>query len=519
MHGYPKAAPYMLGLLAAAVILVATSAFGIGVTSESETYTLAAQNMALGHGLTVYTRGGAPTLLTQHAPLYAALLGAFGRCGIDPVAAARWLSAALFGLTVVLAGLILKPLCRASWLPPLGSLFTLFSVVLLNLHLTALSEPLFIVCQLACLYLFLRYLFTSKMRFLLFAAAACALALLTRFAGAALVAAGIAGLLFLDGNASHRRRAAHASLFAVLSCLPMLPWMAYTATHTGNPVDRTFGVHFPPPGFFLAGISSLSTWILPGVVPLAFRLLVLILGIAVLCAAFRRAVRTVPAAEWHKQILACRLFLIFGVAYVVVAALSRSFLDVAIILDDRILSPLYVPALLTALLLVVPQLSFSASRRMPAVVCAAALATMIAADAVRIVPSLVRMHRVGRGYTGAEWRHSTLLPWLRTIGPATLVYSNVDSAVRFFRGGVVPGLPSKFHTKSGEPDALYTEKMKQLSTDLRSGHGVLVYFADAASESSPTQVELTSGLGLQVIAGEGNWRAIGFRESEAPGRE
>jgi len=315
MYDHSKPALYLLGLVAAAVILVATSTFGIGVTAESETYTLAARNMALGHGLTVFTKAGEPTLLTQHAPLYAALLGTFGRCGIDPIGAARWLSAALFGMTVLLVGLILKLLCSSVWLPPLGSLFALLSVVLLNLHFTALSEPLFIVCQLACLYLLLRFLFTSEIRFLFCAMAACALAVLTRYAGTALVAAGIAGLLLLDRNTSLRRRAAHAALFATLSCLPMLLWMAYSATQTGNPIDRTFGIHFPPPDFYLAGISALSTWILPGLVPLEFRLLVLTLAIAMLCAAFRLSTSTPPrnyaSSLWHT---ACFCFLAWPIS-------------------------------------------------------------------------------------------------------------------------------------------------------------------------------------------------------------
>ena len=518
MHDHSKPALYLLGLLAAAVILIATSTFGIGVTAESRNTTRSRREIWL---LGTASRSS-PKLeslrCSRSTPrLYAALLGTFGRCGIDPIGAARWLSAALFGMTVLLVGLILKLLCSSVWLPPLGSLLTLLSVVLLNLHLTALSEPLFIVCQLACLYLLLRFLFTSEMRFLFCATAACALAVLTRYAGAALVAAGIAGLLLLDRNTSLHRRAAQAALFATLSCLPMLVWMAYSATQTGNPVDRTFGIHVPPPDFFLAGIGCPLH-----MDPSGSRAA----GVPVACSDIGHCyvVRRFPAVCPHRPRRGItqaaygirRLFLFFGMAHIAVTTLSRSFVDVAIILDDRILSPLYAPALLSALLLAAPQFKFAASRPILATICAAALATVIAADAMRTVPSLVKMHHVGRGYTGAEWRHSTLLQWLREISPATPVYSNVDSAVRFFRGTAVPGLPSRFHTKSGRPDVLYDEKMKQLSINLHSPARRGGIFADAYSGSSPTEAELTSGLGLQVIAGDGDWRAMGFRESTAP---
>src|SRR3954471_12973088 len=87
-----------ISLAGSVAVLIATSTFGIGISAESETYILAARNFAQGRGLVVTNSTGAFAPLTEHAPLYAALLGICGRAGIDILAAARYLAAAFLGI-------------------------------------------------------------------------------------------------------------------------------------------------------------------------------------------------------------------------------------------------------------------------------------------------------------------------------------------------------------------------------------------------------------------------------------
>ena len=63
----------------------------------------------------------------------------------DPLSAARWLNAVLFGANILLIGLILVQVTDNSfWLPVIGSFLVLTSGSMLTNHSMAWTEPLFI---------------------------------------------------------------------------------------------------------------------------------------------------------------------------------------------------------------------------------------------------------------------------------------------------------------------------------------------------------------------------------------
>src|SRR5690242_16514584 len=98
--------PFAIAACAAVLVLMATSTYGIGISSESETYVLAARNLASGHGLVISDPTGWPVLLTEHAPLYPVVLAWMQQAGVDAVAAARWCAAFCFAGLILLSALI-----------------------------------------------------------------------------------------------------------------------------------------------------------------------------------------------------------------------------------------------------------------------------------------------------------------------------------------------------------------------------------------------------------------------------
>ena len=481
-----------------AAVLVSTSPYGIGISAESETYVSTARNFAEGRGLVAPTRSGSVAPLTQHAPLYAVVLGVCGRFGADVVDAARWVSAISLGLLVLLTGLTAGALSNRRWAPPIAGAMALFSVVILSVYLTALSESLFLVATVALLLLLVRYLQDGGDRFLLAASLACAAALLTRFAGLAAVATGVVTILLYDR--STRRRTA-AVLFAVLSCAPAVLWGVYAAMRAGNPVHREFAFH--PLGIrdADAALKTLSTWILPGIIPAPVRIAAL--GIVLLWLFhLLRSVR-IPVTG--------RVLLWFTGLYILALAAAKSFFDRAIPMDDRILSPLYIPALLAGMLAVENAIS-GAVRRGALIVAAATVAIAIAVVNVsREAPSLARAHRSGRDYTGVAWRHSSVADWLRSVNPDTPLYSNIESAVRFLHHGVIQGLPPKADPRSGRPNLAYPRDLQRLGATLQNDHGVVIYFTNAheMDDFLPTVAELTEQLHLTVVARGDAWIALG----------
>ncbi len=88
-------------LLAVAIVLIATSTYGSGISRDSVGYIAAARSIAAGEGVLSYN--GKPLVIQP--PLFPAVLAAASAIsGADAVPAARILNALLFGLIVYLSG-------------------------------------------------------------------------------------------------------------------------------------------------------------------------------------------------------------------------------------------------------------------------------------------------------------------------------------------------------------------------------------------------------------------------------
>jgi hypothetical protein len=494
----PKTSVSLLLAIALAgvmAVLAATSTYGIGVSAESETYIDAARNFAAGRGLSVPAADGSLTPLTQHAPFYAWLLGIGARLGVDPVDGARWLAALAFGGLALVSGLGLRTLSKRPWLPPLAAALVLCSVVPLNVSLTALSESVFLVTATGALLLLARYLQSGDARLLAASAAVCAAALMTRYAGVAVLAVSVAALLRYDA-----RRRISALVFGAIACAPAALWTLYTTLRTGNPVHRELALHPLRLSDALAAAQTISTWLLPAVVPSPIRLSVLGLCGIWLAAVIYRGRAGAP----------CRLLVGFLAAYLLLIAAAKSLFDNAIPMDDRILSPLYVPTILAAALALDRAVSVFGRRSALAAPAVILLVTVGGMNVLRVAPCLTAMRRQGREYTGAAWRRSTLAGWLRTLDAGAPVYSNVDSAVRFVRRGLSSGLPAKADIRSGRPNPQYPFEMERFRGRLAGAGGVVIYFPDAAVSEAylPGLTELVQQWRLSVVARGDGWVAL-----------
>jgi len=475
-------------------VLAATSTYGIGISAESETYIDAARNFAGGRGLVVPSADGSLTPLTQHAPLYAWLLGVGAAGGLDPVDGARWLAALAFGGLALISGLGLRTLSKRTWLPPLAAALVVCSVVPLNMSLTALSESIFLVTATGALLLLARYLQSGDSRLLAGSSVVCAAALLTRYAGIAVLAAGLAALLRYD-----TRRRISGFVFGVIACAPAALWTLFTTLRTGNPVHRELAFHPVGPADVLAAARTVSTWLLPAVVPGAIRLSVLGFAVVWLAVVVYRGRAGAP----------CRLLLAFAAAYLLLIVAAKSLFDDAIPMDDRILSPLYVPGVLAAALALDRAVSVFGRRWVLVAPAAFLLVTAGGMNALRAAPCLARMRSQGREYTGAAWRHSTLAGWLQSVDAEAPVYSNIDSAIRFLRRGVSAGLPAKADIRSGRPNPQYQSEMARFRERLAGG-GVVIYFVDPAVSETylPGLTELVQQWRLSEVARGNGWVAL-----------
>ena len=136
------------------LVLIATPE-GAGLSDDSIAYIAGARSMMAGNGYReAWLASNQP--VTHFPPAFPSVLAFFGFLGVDPVNAARWVNALLFGASAGLLGILawrMTPSLTAGLV--LAGLFVLCAD-LLQVYAMAMSEPLFIFLSLMAIWMFER---------------------------------------------------------------------------------------------------------------------------------------------------------------------------------------------------------------------------------------------------------------------------------------------------------------------------------------------------------------------------
>lgn len=221
-----------------------TAKYGIGIRTDSVDYLWSAKNFARGIGLGTLNAFGKLMPMNHYPPLYPILLSVFERSGMDAMAGARWLGAVLFGILVVLFGVVLLRLTnRSFWFPTIGVLVLLFTPDLWTTSLYAMTEPLYVVCSLLGFLCLDNYYLWNNRRWMLIASVLFGLALLSRYVGIAVIVTGAMILLIMKGH-NFKHRIGDIGIMGSIAILPLLAWVVRNIILTGSATNR--GIHFVP---------------------------------------------------------------------------------------------------------------------------------------------------------------------------------------------------------------------------------------------------------------------------------
>src|SRR5690606_30691742 len=158
-----------LGLLAVGgtLFILAVTRWGAGTSPDSASYLRLARFFSQG-----FTGSNpVPGALAQHAPLFSLILSGLSQLGIDPLAGARLLNAALFGANIFLVGMAVRSCLPAStWIPVCAAFFTLVAPPVLGVHGMVWSEPLFVFFSLLSMLALASYLAVGRRAILVGAA-------------------------------------------------------------------------------------------------------------------------------------------------------------------------------------------------------------------------------------------------------------------------------------------------------------------------------------------------------------
>jgi hypothetical protein len=482
----------MGGVLAAVVallILFVTRSPGPGLDPDGMAYLGAAQSLVRSGTLRVptgeWSNPDSTSALSFWPPGYPAAIAIPVVAGLAPVQGARFVNVVAAALTAATIFFIIT----AATSGPAGItavLVTFVTAAVLDVHLSILSEPLFI----ACLTLTVAAMVYARDRLWLLGILAAA-TVMVRYAGACAPMAVVAWTL-LDSRFAVGRRIQRAVVVALLPALAIIAWVVRTALATdrhGTPHIAIYG-HWD---FTLRQWGeTLSQWLMPlvpGVVQYwlaaAFGMVLVLLLFATVRDTASSRLRQAPAARVATMLGVVSLMAFF---YLAVICVSRLLVGGTIPFDWRIMAPLIV---LLEIMTVVSVAHWWRAYHRPLQVCILLVAlTWGAASAVLTSNDAIEAVTNGSDFAASQWRESPSLAWVRERGKGYALYSNWPSAIYFHAHRIARELPDSDEVR---------HELSDFAKVLRASNGIIVGF----KERSPDVVapdSLAKLLGLRTLA-------------------
>ena len=453
----------LLALLATFLVLITTAPNGIALTPDSVGYVSAARSLSTGKGVTLYDASP----LTLQAPLYPTLLSLTELLsGLDPVEGARFINAGLFGLIVYLSGLLFRRRLARSSFVVVGLAAVSLSPVLFSVSTYALTEPLFILWTLVFLLLLDNYLNARSPALLILLAIVTGLAGLTRYIGISCAVTGAVAIFSLQ-RIPLRSRLIHLMLFGAISVAPLGAWAARNLllanTLLGDRDPSRNPLHH---NLYFSLIRCLS-WFVP--LDYLADSLKSTKAHFVLGAIVGYIVGLVwsPRNVWTDLRPAiCRIgpeLLFAGTYSTLLVVVSTITAHEGI--NDRYMSPVYVPAVLIFLYFLEKRLAGSANYFSVRIfgfpgslvmrkLAYALLFAWLAILSLRTTLTATQLMQTGLGYNHINWRTSETVSYLRMqILPSsedTPIFSNNPDAVYILSGASVSSSPEAKGYKSSE---------------------------------------------------------------------
>ena len=335
-----------LALLGAALILARQVNYGVGLMfGDSAIYISVARHLLMGEGFVDIMD---KTLYVKWPPLYPILLAAASLFGFDPLNVAGPLNAAIFGLTIAVAGHYLRQRIHSRFLILWTCLAILLSIPLTSIANTAMSEAPFILFVTLSLLHTDYFLRQGKRSSLLWAAMFTALACLTRYIGLTLPMT-IVALLLLQHHTGSVAKVKHIAVYTLISVPPIALWMLRNFLLSGNPMGNRVTTVLPFLKILDEVISHLTRWLFLDLSLGEFHvfadaltgiaLLVLVIALGGILRAQQKA------AAWTDLTSLC-LFPAFTLVYFIL--LIQAVQTSEVIPIYRYVLPVYIPLLFTA---------------------------------------------------------------------------------------------------------------------------------------------------------------------------
>lgn len=468
--------------LAGFLVLSFATKRGIGIIGDASVYIGVGRSLLNGQGLMVPFGKVEPYPLTHFPPFFPMLLAAVGFFGMDPQTAAKWVQSFLFGTNIFLIGFMIRRSAVGSlWAPIAGSFIILSTESMLKIHMTAVSEPLFVSLGFLGLFLLGEYFDNRKKSFLVASSVAIGLAVLTRYIGVALIATGFAGLILLN-KGKYTKRILDSILFSAISSYPIALWAHRNYQIVGRATDREMIFHPFDLVRIEVGLNTISMFILPpnfssvaaGIILLSGVLGLLVFNLARLGKRGRKNDIDKPERNSKNISLLLCIFLFF---YLAVLIVSMSFFDVLTWPTERILLPVFVSLVILASCQLHALLTHSRRKQLLKIACISFFAALSASNMNRGVPLIQDAYSNGYSFANdKDWQQSEIMKVVQAAPSGIVIYSNREDVIYVLTGKPCSLLPFKRNPFTLQINHDYVNLLLEMRGQLATRDGLLVYF-------------------------------------------
>lgn len=428
-----------LGAIACWFVFDWTQPAGPGLDPDAVQYVAAAKSLAAHGTLEVpddsWDSPDSAEPLAHFPPGVSTVLAAPVALGADPVQAARVVNGIAALALIAIVCLI------ASWAEGrvagmIAAVGVAVTPAVSYVYLDVLSEPLFFALMavaLACMIVRPKSPFAAGV-----AAAASAM---VRYAGVSLVAA--VGVWGFVRPGTLRERVRRAATGVAPGAIALLAWMVRTRLETHGGGIRQFSVYGQIAPTLHEGARTLVAWTSP-LVGGVWRLIPAVIAGVALVALGRDAGRRWGVRErvlgmgramaadesaHDRTPRAVAAIAVMAACYVAVVVAARMFADPAIPLDERLLSPLMLLAIVAIMLAV--RSGWRVWRRPARVVAATLLFAWCGASAWATAQQGSYAVDTGNDYADESWFGSPLIAWVRDHAAGRPLYTNYTTALYF----------------------------------------------------------------------------------------
>ncbi len=467
-----------------------TAAPGPGLDPDAMSYLGAARTLAADGTLRIpmapWWSDSTTQPLTHFPPGYSAVLAVPVAFRLNAVQGARVVQSVAAGATAAIFMLALWPLVGA-WGAVLGAVALALTPAYAFVHLSVLSEPLFLALMMLMMWSLFRRPRAPLMHGVIAAAAT-----MVRYAGLSM--AGAAALWALrDSTATWRERMRRAALAIAPSLLAMAAW-TLTREHApgrGEPIRKLafYGDWGPT---LHEGARTVAHQLAPTLewepTPWLAAAVALAAIAAMIWSTVRQSGGVMPSAEPDDSRRSAQGEMLraagcLALAYVGLVVASRALADPAIPFDFRMTVPLVPPAVAAVTIIAVRawRIVSRPVRVVGVVLFIGWTAAAIRANHQQVTDALAD----GSDFASAEWRNSPTLAWVHAQDPSRALFTNLPCEIWFHLDRQVRNVP----------DSTDVATMRAFTAKLRATNGVMVAWNLQSPETAHTDsIAVHSGL-------------------------